>query len=255
VTASTGTIPNPLQFNGRDHDAETGLRYYRARYYDPAIGRFINEDPIGFSGGTNFYAFVHNGPTNMTDPSGLAPEWWDKLKNWWNPPPPTPIHLPMPKPPCSCPLDLNAFVNQMDNQLADGAAPQRHCGAFVRMGLQAGLGETPTPVGNNTLGTPSDAKDFGPFLTDKLGFSDVTDEWNSQPGYGAQPGDIAVFQPANGSNPSGHVEVWDGTQWVSDYKQGAPINDGNYAGTHFFPNLSKYGQQPYRIYHYPCSCN
>jgi RHS repeat-associated protein len=38
--ASTGVNTNPFQYTGRDFDSETGLRYYRARYYDPAIGRF-----------------------------------------------------------------------------------------------------------------------------------------------------------------------------------------------------------------------
>jgi RHS repeat-associated protein len=70
LSASTGTLTNPFQYTGRDYDPETGLRYYRARYYDPAIGRFINEDPIGLAGGPNLYAYVGNGPTQFTDPDG-----------------------------------------------------------------------------------------------------------------------------------------------------------------------------------------
>lgn len=49
----------------------TGLYYYRARYYDPKIGRFISEDPIKFEAGPNFYTYVDNNPTNYTDPTGL----------------------------------------------------------------------------------------------------------------------------------------------------------------------------------------
>ncbi len=49
---------------------ETGLYYYRARYYDPTVGRFISEDPIGFGGGINFYAYVRNDPVILTDPLG-----------------------------------------------------------------------------------------------------------------------------------------------------------------------------------------
>jgi RHS repeat-associated protein len=42
---------------GRELDRETGLYYYRARYYDPKVGRFISEDPIGFSAGdTNLHS-------------------------------------------------------------------------------------------------------------------------------------------------------------------------------------------------------
>jgi uncharacterized protein RhaS with RHS repeats len=53
----------------------TGLYYYRARYYSPAIGRFISEDPLQFdSDGANFYAYAFNNPTNLIDPSGLRPD-------------------------------------------------------------------------------------------------------------------------------------------------------------------------------------
>ena len=45
----------------------------RARYYHPGMGRFISQDPIGFGGGSNFYAYCMNDPINFTDPSGLAP--------------------------------------------------------------------------------------------------------------------------------------------------------------------------------------
>jgi len=44
--------------------------YYRARYYDPEIGRFVSEDPLGFEAGINFYAYVGNNPINRNDPSG-----------------------------------------------------------------------------------------------------------------------------------------------------------------------------------------
>jgi RHS repeat-associated protein len=46
----------------------------RARYYDPTTGRFLTEDPIGFSNGDiNVYRYSFNGPVNLDDPSGLAP--------------------------------------------------------------------------------------------------------------------------------------------------------------------------------------
>ncbi len=50
----------------------TGPRnYYRARYYDPKVGRFISEDPIGFAGGVNFYEYAFSNPANWVDPYGL----------------------------------------------------------------------------------------------------------------------------------------------------------------------------------------
>ena len=56
----------------REFDPETSLYYYRARYYDPAIGRFASEDPIKFWGGNNFYAYIHNNAVNFGDPYGLT---------------------------------------------------------------------------------------------------------------------------------------------------------------------------------------
>jgi RHS repeat-associated protein len=70
-TSSSGSLTNPFQYTARELDAETGLHYYRARYYDPSTGRFISEDPISVEGGPNFYAYVQNNPANLMDPSGL----------------------------------------------------------------------------------------------------------------------------------------------------------------------------------------
>jgi RHS repeat-associated protein len=82
LVTSTGTSANPFQYTGRDFDPETGLRYYRARFYDPLIGRFLNEDPVGFGGGMNFYAYAGNDPIDWIDPSGLrmSPAECDALR-------------------------------------------------------------------------------------------------------------------------------------------------------------------------------
>jgi len=62
---------NPVQYTGRENDA-TGLHYYRARYYNATLGRFISEDPIGFLGGqANLYAYVGDDPIDFIDPLGL----------------------------------------------------------------------------------------------------------------------------------------------------------------------------------------
>jgi RHS repeat-associated protein len=68
----TGTSVQPFRYAGREFDSETGLYYYRARYYSPDVGRFINEDPLGFNAGVNFYAYVGNSPLSFYDPFGLA---------------------------------------------------------------------------------------------------------------------------------------------------------------------------------------
>jgi len=67
--------PSPVQpytYTAREHDGETGLYFYRARYYDATVGRFISEDPIRFAGGdVNLYSYVRNQPTRYIDPWGL----------------------------------------------------------------------------------------------------------------------------------------------------------------------------------------
>jgi RHS repeat-associated protein len=65
---------NSYTYAGREWDKETGLHYYRARYYDPMEGRFIQKDPIGFKGGINLYSYVQNNPLNYRDPFGFIGE-------------------------------------------------------------------------------------------------------------------------------------------------------------------------------------
>lgn len=68
----SSTTVSGYAYTGREYDSETGLYYYRARYYDPKIGRFISKDPIGFAGGdANLYAYTKNNPINWIDPWGL----------------------------------------------------------------------------------------------------------------------------------------------------------------------------------------
>jgi RHS repeat-associated protein len=74
VSQSNASVEFRYGYTGRDRDTETGLDYYRARYYDSANGRFISEDPIGFAAGdANLTRYVGNSPTNWIDPSGLTP--------------------------------------------------------------------------------------------------------------------------------------------------------------------------------------
>ncbi len=90
-------ISQPYAYTGREWDKEAGLYYYRARYYDPMEGRFIQKDPIAILGNNyndsynitenqrlksivNPFAYTDNNPINYTDPTGLASWHFDYSK-------------------------------------------------------------------------------------------------------------------------------------------------------------------------------
>jgi RHS repeat-associated protein len=65
------TVKFRFGYTGRESDPETGLYYYRARYFDANVGRFISTDPIGFEAGdSNLYRYVNNSSALATDPTG-----------------------------------------------------------------------------------------------------------------------------------------------------------------------------------------
>lgn len=76
---------NPFRYVGRRFDEESGLYYWRARYYSSNIGRFLQSDPVGYKDDMNLYAFVGNDPLNRTDPTGtesimgMPPDYWQAV--------------------------------------------------------------------------------------------------------------------------------------------------------------------------------
>jgi RHS repeat-associated protein len=74
ITAETnGAIEFRYAYTGEYFDEDTGLQYHWYRWYDPGVGRWVSEDPIGIDGGDpNFSRYVENSPTNYTDPNGLS---------------------------------------------------------------------------------------------------------------------------------------------------------------------------------------
>lgn len=70
-------IEQPFRFQGQQFDEETGLHYNRFRYYDPSVGRFASQDPIGLAGGNNPFLYAPT-PTSWIDPYGLKKEHCQK---------------------------------------------------------------------------------------------------------------------------------------------------------------------------------
>ncbi len=67
-----------FQYTGQTSIPQVGLYYYKARFYNPVLGRFMQTDPIGYRDDYNLYAYVYNDPTNRTDPTGVIAETpWD----------------------------------------------------------------------------------------------------------------------------------------------------------------------------------
>jgi len=84
VAASDADHPNRFMFTGREFDKDTGLYYYRTRYYHPEIGRFLQTDPIGYGDGMNWYAYCGNNPIGLIDPSGCyATSMFDPQTLWY----------------------------------------------------------------------------------------------------------------------------------------------------------------------------
>ena len=72
VTASVSAKGNALTFQGRELDSETGVYYFRNRYYSAGMGRFVSRDPLGYGAGDqNLMRFVRNGVISSLDPFGL----------------------------------------------------------------------------------------------------------------------------------------------------------------------------------------
>ena len=76
----TDSAYQPFRLQNQYADRETGLHYNFFRYYEPDVGRFVNQDPIGLEGGENLYQFALN-TQNWIDPNGLTPNIYSSVRD------------------------------------------------------------------------------------------------------------------------------------------------------------------------------
>ena len=267
----------PIGFCGGLEDRDTHLIRFTWRDYDPRIGRFMSLDPANdMRGDGDLYDYCVDDPVNRHDASGLA---WDESKHprdavgqfanaggsmaGYSTKGPE-LRAPVPRAlmyranlgrnamiereelkrsailrngmmrreevwPRDKPLpkwDLDAAIARLHSQVLPKS--DSRCGEFVHKAIDAG------GIRLNTAYNPHgvSASGYGPILR-HAGFRTVT------PGENPQEGDVVVFQPVEG-HPRGHVAMFDGKQWISDYKQ-----DSIYAASPY-----KNGA-PYVIYRRP----
>jgi RHS repeat-associated protein len=70
-TSATSGVGNPYMYTGQRLDPESGLFYYKNRYYSPVLGRFLSRDPLSYRAGMNLYEYVRSNPEKFADPFGL----------------------------------------------------------------------------------------------------------------------------------------------------------------------------------------
>jgi RHS repeat-associated protein len=85
LSESSPANGDKFKFDGMQYDDALGIYYVNARWYDPASGRFVSKDPMGFGAGdANLYRFAGNDSLNRIDPSGMESKWvwpWDPNAN------------------------------------------------------------------------------------------------------------------------------------------------------------------------------
>jgi RHS repeat-associated protein len=183
LTAASGTISNPFRFAGQYIDAESGLYYLQARYFDAGTGQFLSRDPAIVATRTP-YEYVNDNPLNGVDPSGLVCwQFWDASK-------------------CNNPLTGKSHTAGVCFDIAynwPGRGGKFDCCGVVRVenGKLVGVGTTETFGGGGAVG---------------LGFSGSLNAQCSNAEQISSLGkQFTYFQAGAGTGPSGAASIAAGT--------------------------------------------
>ncbi len=238
LTTSTGSLSNAFRYTAREFDTETGLYYYRARYYDPVAGRFLNEDPIRFEGGISFYPYAFNQPTSTVDPSGLKcsrPNFATLLKNY-----PLPDSYPTrPTPGKQTIWDLIGGKVASNNKAGTftNSCTVRMSYALNRSGCQI-----PYVKGKTVSGTDANwyfyrLADLSAFLQSEWGTPEAISPDNWKEVLAGQTGIIQY--EIRWSDATGHMALWDGATNADgpnyDYSNPVTRHYAPFSGLLFWP--------------------
>jgi len=237
-------------FSAKEKDEETQYSYFGARYYMSDISVWLSVDPMADKyRSLSPFMYCAGNPVILVDPDGRNFDEWEVLLrndgtikvNWLSDKGGDKLqivnfskensqgdHIQTAKP-IALDVNKNDFRNALErNNISQGqggkpgfnidnavsylnehAYPKYDkatcgkCAKAVRLSLEAG--------GINTSNRPNSAKDYGPYLT-KWGFSTV-----NRTNYEPLKGDIRVFQNYTGGSIHGHINMYNGNQWVSDF--------------------------------------
>lgn len=246
-------IGNIYYFTGREYDFETGLYHYRARSLHPGLGRFMQHDPLLYVDAMGLYHYVGNMPTGMVDPRGEE-SWYDFMNSYYK-------EYEMSYLPnnwgehnqCSQFNVEKAMQYLWTNEYGKS---QGKCATHVREALCAGgltyFCDTKTIRDNYDIKRSLWARDYNEKnILEDHGFEKyqltfgyniyipLEKTYTTYQNQQLKKGDIIVYIDKTNRKEIGHIAMWDGSNWVSDFRQKTNNIWGRFSDTEY--TIYRYG--------------